>query len=204
MNIYEKLIEIRKEVPYLQKEKSGFNYKYVEGSIILAKIKDKMNELKLLLIPEVLSYNQEFRTYEKINKKTSQSETVINHSIYCTMNFVWVDSENPEQRLQVPFVCVGTQDDISKAFGSALTYSERYFLMKFFNIATDEDDPDKFQDKLDKDKLFEIFKEKYDNAKDVSEFKKIKEESIEKVKDKKILKEISDYAYKVFNERNGE
>ena len=31
---------------------------------------------------------------------------------------------------------------ISKAHGTALTYAERYFLMKFFNIPTDEDDAD--------------------------------------------------------------
>ena len=31
---------------------------------------------------------------------------------------------------------------MSKAHGTGLTYAERYFLMKFFNIPTDEDDAD--------------------------------------------------------------
>ena len=31
---------------------------------------------------------------------------------------------------------------MSKAHGTGLTYTERYFLMKFFNIPTDEDDAD--------------------------------------------------------------
>ena len=35
------------------------------------------------------------------------------------------------------------QNDISKAFGSALTYSERYLLLKSLGAPTDEDDPDK-------------------------------------------------------------
>src|SRR5699024_10474530 len=45
-------------------------------------------------------------------------------------------------RLEVPFYSVGQQDDVSKAHGTGLTYAERYFLMKFFNIPTDEDDAD--------------------------------------------------------------
>ena len=43
--------------------------------------------------------------------------------------------------MEVPFFA-GQQDDVSKAHGTALTYAERYFLMKFFNIPTDEDDAD--------------------------------------------------------------
>ncbi|KKL28137.1 hypothetical protein LCGC14_2378110, partial [marine sediment metagenome] len=31
----------------------------------------------------------------------------------------------------------------------ALTYAEEYFMLKFFNIATDKDDPDNFQKRLD-------------------------------------------------------
>src|SRR5690606_6435660 len=34
------------------------------------------------------------------------------------------------------------QNDWEKGLGSALTYGERYFLLKFFHIATDEDDID--------------------------------------------------------------
>src|SRR5690606_10249645 len=34
-----------------------------------------------------------------------------------------------------------------KGVGKALTYAEKYYLLKTFNIATDKDDPDSFQDK---------------------------------------------------------
>ena len=49
--------------------------------------------------------------------------------------------------IRIPYFFTGIQDDSSKALGSALTYSERYFLLKFFNIPTDDDDPDKFEEK---------------------------------------------------------
>ena len=39
------------------------------------------------------------------------------------------------------------QNDWEKGLGSALTYAERYFLLKFFHIATDEDDIDNEQRK---------------------------------------------------------
>ena len=63
------------------------------------------------------------------------------------MLYVWVNAEKPDDRIEVPWQLFGQQDDPSKAFGSALTYSERYFLLKFFSIATDDDDPDAKQNK---------------------------------------------------------
>ena len=58
------------------------------------------------------------------------------------MKYVWVNAENPEERIEIPWQTMGQQDDISKAFGSGLTYSERYFLLKFFGVPTDDDDTD--------------------------------------------------------------
>jgi hypothetical protein len=34
-------------------------------------------------------------------------------------------------------------DSGERGVGKAMTYAEKYFLLKFFNIPTDEDDPDK-------------------------------------------------------------
>src|SRR5690625_1734139 len=62
------------------------------------------------------------------------------------MTYVWQDSANPDDKIEIPWKLYGQQDDISKAFGSGLTYSERYFLLKFFNAPTDDDDPDTRQD----------------------------------------------------------
>ena len=38
MNIYQKLAKIRKQVEVIQKNKSGYNYKYVSEDEILARI----------------------------------------------------------------------------------------------------------------------------------------------------------------------
>src|SRR5690625_5193343 len=58
------------------------------------------------------------------------------------MQYVWQNAESPEEKIVIDWKVYGQQDDISKAFGSGLTYSERYFLLKFFNAPTDDDDPD--------------------------------------------------------------
>ncbi len=133
MNIYQKLIEVRKSVPHLQKDATGFKYTYVSGAKVIGSLKNKMNELGLLLVPNIIKHS-----FTNEGKK---------YVVECTMAMVWVNAEKPEEKLEVPFACYGAQDDVSKAFGSALTYSERYFLLKFFNIATDNDDPDAFQGK---------------------------------------------------------
>lgn len=56
------------------------------------------------------------------------------------MRFTWVDCETGEKDENL-FGANG-QNDWDKGVGSALTYAERYFLLKYFHIATDEDDID--------------------------------------------------------------
>ena len=49
--------------------------------------------------------------------------------------------------MDVPWVLVGQQADAAQALGSALTYANRYFMLKFFQIATPDDDPDSWRNK---------------------------------------------------------
>ena len=56
------------------------------------------------------------------------------------MKFTWVDSETGET--DVNMFGANGQNDWEKGLGSALTYAERYFILKYFHIATDEDDID--------------------------------------------------------------
>lgn len=139
MNIYQKLIEVRKEVPYLQKESKGYQFNYTGSSLVLGSLKAKMDELGLLLIPRVLS------------KEVSEHETQKGSKEYFTelnMEFTWVNAENPEETIVCPWYGQGL-DNGERGVGKAMTYSEKYFMLKFFNIATDKDDPDSFQKKMD-------------------------------------------------------
>ena len=56
------------------------------------------------------------------------------------MRFTWIDCETGDKDENL-FGANG-QNDWDKGVGSALTYAERYFLLKYFHINTDEDDID--------------------------------------------------------------
>ncbi len=133
MNLYQKLVELQKSADIFVKDSKSYAYKYVSGSQVLSTIKETKDKLGLLLIPSVTE-----TTTEKIDK---------NYLVKGTMTYTWVNAENPEEVLTTNWALFGAQDDISKAFGSALTYSERYFLLKFLGIPTDDEDPDKHEEK---------------------------------------------------------
>lgn len=142
MNLFQKLIEIRKEIENFTKDTKGYNYSYVSGSQVLSKIQDKMNELGVLLYPVMEDIQDDLFDYQVWNKNRKQMEDRTDFVIKGDMSYVWQNAEQPEETLKIPFKLYGQQDDISKAYGSALTYSERYFLLKFFNAPTDDADPD--------------------------------------------------------------
>jgi len=61
--------------------------------------------------------------------------------------WTWINNDDPAECIVVPWAMVGQQSDASQSFGSGLTYASRYFLLKYFNISTSNDDPDKFRSK---------------------------------------------------------
>lgn len=137
MNLYQKIVEIRKEAKGFDKDKKSNNYEYVSGNQVLRKIRDKMNELNVLLIPSAKL--GEHHTHEY---KNSYGKDKIDFIVSGEMSYLWINGDEPSERLEVAWAYYGQQDDLSKAYGSALTYSERYFIMKCLGLPTDEDDPD--------------------------------------------------------------
>ncbi|CAF1778330.1 hypothetical protein NRS6094_04351 [Bacillus subtilis] len=152
MNIYQKLIEVRKAVPYLKKGNKGEQYNYTSSSQVVAALREKMDELCLLLVPRIIDKNVRTETVEfkdkngNVNKKTTTFFTEL------TMEFKWINAENPEETMVVPFYAQGVDKAGEKGVGKALTYAEKYFLLKQFNIPTDKDDPDAFQQKVEETK----------------------------------------------------
>ncbi len=152
LNIYQKLAKIRKQVEVIQKNKSGYGYKYVTDEEILAKITGFMEKYELSLLPGIVPCSTEVIPYSTKKTKTTKDgkiyeENVNEVLIRSDMTFTWVNNANPEERIEVPWALIGHQSDGSQSFGSGLTYSMRYFLLKYFNVSTPEDDPDKWRSK---------------------------------------------------------
>jgi len=134
MSIYKKLLKIQSEVKGLSKDKKSHNYDYVTGNKLLSFIKPLMDEQGLILKQEILSIENERQDYKtKYGEKNEILSKVM-------MKFTWIDCETGE--MDENLFGANGQNDWEKGLGSALTYGERYFLLKFFHIATDEDDID--------------------------------------------------------------
>lgn len=150
MNIYQKLAKIRKNVEVLNKNASGYGYKYVSEDVILEKVTGLMDKYGLSLIPSIVPGSTIVSPYHYFETKAKKDgDTYEKHSnevlVSADMLYTWIDNADPSQKVEVPWMFVGQQADASQAFGSGLSYSSRYFLLKYFSSATTEDDPDNWR-----------------------------------------------------------
>lgn len=132
MSLLEKLLKIQQETTEFTKDMEANGYKAVGSTQVLATIRPKMDELKLLLIPSVTDVKT---TIEKTATGVMKPFTEIN------MNFKWIDTETGET-MEVPWYAQGTDQGGERGAGKAYTYGEKYFLLKFFHVPTEKDDPD--------------------------------------------------------------
>lgn len=137
MNLWQKIVDVRKVAEGFNKDGASYGYKYVTGNQVLSKIKDKMNEHNLLLFPSTQVGEHHTHAY-----KTAKGKDALDFVVKGEMSYTWINGDEPTERETVTWAYYGQQDEISKAYGSGLTYSERYFLLKCLGLPTDEDDPD--------------------------------------------------------------
>ncbi|MBZ9608668.1 ERF family protein [Clostridium estertheticum] len=141
LNLFQKIVEVRKSITGFSKDSKSYGFDYVSGSQILSKIKSKMDEMQLLLIPSV-----DYSTvhWEKHNYVTSKGKESMDFIVTFKLTYTWINAEAPTETMVTEWLALGQQtDDISKAVGTALTYNERYYLLKTLGLPTDEDDADK-------------------------------------------------------------
>lgn len=146
MNLIQKLIEVRKSCPYLKKENNGEQYKYVSSSQTLASLKSKMDELGLLLVPRIVGKNVRESTVE-FKDKYDKPKRQTTYFTELDMEYTWINADDPSDTLASTWYGQGVDIAGEKGVGKALTYAEKYFMLKFFNIPTDKDDPDAFHKK---------------------------------------------------------
>ena len=181
MNIYQKLAAIRELVEVIQRNKSGYGYTYVSEDAIMAKISVGMKKYGLSLIPNITPNTKQISEFRWDKTKFTKDgkpyeEHNVEHLISADMTYTWVNNDSPEEKVVVNWIMVGQQADASQAFGSGMSYTARYFLLKYFNIATPNDDPDEFRRKQ--------------KATEVEETKRITEAMKEQIND--LIKQLID------------
>ena len=138
MSVYKKMHQVQAATRSLAANAEGqtgaAKYNYVSGAKLLGMIRPLMDKLGLILMQEVLEIKNEPITYMTRNGEKTEMFTTAH------IRFTWVDTEDGSQ-VANDFFANG-MNAWDKGLGSALTYAERYYLMKTFHIATDEDDVD--------------------------------------------------------------
>ena len=153
LNLYQRLAKVRDIADVVQKNKSGYGYRYTSEDEILAKVKAGMSKYRVSVYPRIDTDTFENipREYEKSKYDKAAGKMITTKEIEWVVRGVVMykvlNDDDPEEFFEVAWPICGTQSDMSQAFGSALTYANRYFYLKFFNIATSEDDPDEWKRK---------------------------------------------------------
>ncbi len=138
MSVLKKLLQLQAATRKLQANADGqtgsAHYKYVSGNKLLGFVRPKMDELGLILTQEIVGITNTPITYNTQYGAKMEMYTSLR------LRFTWIDSEDGSTLVN-EFAANG-MNAWDKGLGSALTYAERYYLMKLFHIATDEDDVD--------------------------------------------------------------
>lgn len=141
MSVYKKMHQVQSSLRSLGANAEGqtgaARYNYVSGSKLLDYIRPMMDKLGLLLTQEIVSIDNKPITYMTRNGEKTEMFTCLQ------IKFTWIDVDDGS-KLENSFFANG-MNAWDKGLGSALTYAERYYLMKTFHIATDEDDVDALQ-----------------------------------------------------------
>lgn len=134
--LYKKLLVIQKSIDEFVKDnqvgEGKQSYKAVSSEQVLDKVRPLLNELQLLLLPEVTSANVIVGT---TSTGTARFLTEL------TMRMTWVDTESGATLTQ-GWYAQGVDLGGEKGVGKANTYAEKYYLMKVFHVPTPKDDPD--------------------------------------------------------------
>lgn len=154
MNIYQKLVEVRKEVPYLQKDAQmtqANGYKYNSSSQVIGAVRKRLDELNLLLVTRIIDKRVTMDTIEFEEVKNGQSKPKRTTTYFTELDLMmeWVNGDDPTEKITVPWYGQGIDTAGEKGVGKALTYAEKTFFLKQFNIATDQMDVDAFQERVE-------------------------------------------------------
>lgn len=152
LTLIQKLAKIRAMSDVVMKDRRGYNYNYADITAILANITAGMKKYGVSLIPQIVPGSTKVvqtvsvnTAYDKTGKQVDKTTTEM--LVTADMVFKWIDNDNPQDCIEVPWTLTGSQGDPSQALGSGLTYCTRYFLCNYFQIAQADSDVDAYRSK---------------------------------------------------------
>lgn len=177
MNIYEKLSAITNELSAVAKNLEvgvgQSKYNAVGEADVLAAVKPLEYKYRIYSYPcgrrileSTIIENEsvDYKTKEKVIKKTFFERI---ETDYCFVNI-----DNPEEKIQVTTYGDGI-DSQDKSVGKAMTYADKYALLKAYKIITGEDPDQKASETMETKKEAPKFEEPKKNERITSEQIKI-------------------------------
>ena len=75
LNLYQKIADVKANIEGFTKDTKGYNYSYVSGSQVLHRIRNKMIENNLLLVPKTSEENYQQVQVTRFNQKAKREIT---------------------------------------------------------------------------------------------------------------------------------
>ena len=109
--LVEKLIQLRKKVPYIKKEQKQYiKFSVVSSETVLTEFNTHMNELNIYLKTEVVNKTIE-RQKIGVNEKTKKD--IFSYLVTLDMKYTWINGENPSEREEVTFSAIADDENSS-------------------------------------------------------------------------------------------
>ena len=154
MNLYEKIVEVMRDIAYLQKDDKvgdGSNsYKAISIEKVTTTTRESLIKNKLVIVPIKQERKESFMEYEKENsyKGTVEKKQRLMSEVDVTYRII--NAEKPDEYIDVVSAGCGV-DTQDKGIGKAMTYAYKNRLLRSFAIPTG-DDPDVIHnDKLEQE-----------------------------------------------------
>lgn len=137
MNIYQKINEIRKDIAYIQKDKSvstgGGSYKAVTHDAVTGILREHLVKHGVVCVPTLICSHSD-----------PKEEGSKQFRYVATYSFDFVNAEKPEEKVTI-VIEAHAMDNADKAPGKAISYAKKYAVLKLFEIETGEDEESRYQ-----------------------------------------------------------
>lgn len=149
LNIFQRINEVRKLCPYVQKDKKveGAGYMAVTHDAVTSGLRLHLIEQGIVIVPRLIA-----SSVVDTGTTTAKNVPIIRYEAKYEIDFVNVD--NPPDRVTVPIESHAL-DQGDKAPGKAASYATKYAMLKLFSIETGEAEEERMADvkiRQDKDK----------------------------------------------------
>ena len=143
LNLYQRINEVRKEISYVQKDKSvstgsGGSYKAVTHDQVTTMVRTHMVKHGIVSYP-VLVESQSMPKEVDANMQTAKQ-----FRYEATYDFNFVNMDDPNDKIVIR-IQAHAMDNADKAPGKAISYAKKYALLKLFEIETGEDEESRYQ-----------------------------------------------------------